>query len=123
MVSDEVGNRRRAAVVGKRLLGDWDNVGDGGSATAGERSLANLPAEAVPNALFAAGWGRWCSGVAGSDETPLLLCDGTGMLLSGVCKPSSSSKQYDSCYYLKQCSKQGNAVGIFQQTSSTSNRA
>lgn len=78
----EAGKSRRATVVGvdddERLLGDGDNVG---GATAGERSLANRPADVEPKALLAVGC--WCSGVVGSDDTPGLL-DGLRRLLSGV---------------------------------------
>lgn len=92
----EVGKSRRATAVGvdveeeERVLGDWDNVGDGGSPVAGERSLANLPVEAEPNTLLAA-VGCCCSGVVGSDDTPGLLVDGLRMLLSGVCIPNQIS--------------------------------
>jgi len=90
----EAGKSRRATAVGvdaedeERLLGD--GVGEAVGAAAGERSLANLPAEAEPNALLTAvGRCCWCSGVDVSDDTPGLLGDGLRMLLSGVCIPSS----------------------------------
>jgi len=97
----EAGESRRATAVGvdvtagvdvedeERLLGDGVD-GEAVGAAAGERSLANLPAEAEPNALLAAvGRCCWCSGVDVSDDTPGLLSDGLRMLLSGVCIPSS----------------------------------
>jgi len=91
----EAGKSRRATAVGvdvedeERLLGDGVG-GEAASAAAGERSLANLPAEAEPNALLTAvGRCCWCSGVDVSDDTPGLLGDGLRMLLSGVCIPSS----------------------------------
>lgn len=87
----EAGKSRRATVVGvdddERLLGDGDNVG---GATAGERSLANRPADVEPKALLAVGC--WCSGVVGSDDTPGLL-DGLRRLLSGVCITGSRGSQ------------------------------
>ena len=91
----EAGKSRRATAVGvdvedeERLLGDGVD-GEAVGAAAGERSLANLPAEAEPNALLTAvGRCCWCSGVDVSDDTPGLLSDGLRMLLSGVCIPSS----------------------------------
>lgn len=92
----EAAKSRRAAGVGvgvedeEWLLGDWvDRVGgDGDSAAAGERSLANLPVpvDMEPNALLAAASSCcWCSGVVGSDDTPgRRLDDGLRMLRSGV---------------------------------------
>lgn len=95
----EAGKSRRATAVGvddvedeERLLADGDDVG--GAAAAGERSLANLPADAEPKALLTIGcccW-CWCSGVVGSDDTPGLLEGSLRMLLSGVCITSQAAK-------------------------------
>lgn len=74
-------------------MGDWDGVAaEGDRAAAGDLSLANLPAEAKPNALLAAGC--CCSGVVGSDDIPGLLDDNDlRKLLSGVCHTAANSLQ------------------------------